>query len=63
MTLAFHNISGPEVILLLFALFLIIAIGHYGRKTPLGYEGSVLISLFASPLVGFAVVYYLRNRN
>ncbi len=64
MIFAFLNISLPEVIVILFYILFTIAIGHYGRKTPLGYGGSVLISLLATPLLGFAVVlYYLQSSN
>lgn len=62
MTIAYMNIGGPEIILLIFVLFAIIAIGNYGRNTQLGYWGSVLLCLFSSPIIGFAVVYYLRSR-
>ncbi|WP_276360561.1 hypothetical protein [Daejeonella sp. H1SJ63] len=59
----FSNISGPEIFLLLMVLLMTHIIAYYGRKTPLGYFGSVLVSVFASPLVGFALVYYLINRK
>lgn len=63
MIFAFLNISLPEVIVILFYILFTIAIGHYGRKTPLGYGGSVLVTLLATPLVGFAIVYYFISRN
>lgn len=59
----FSGISVPEIFLLLMVLFMIHMIGLYGRNTSLGYFGSVLVSCFASPLVGFAVVYYLINKK
>lgn len=55
------NISGPEILLILFIISLCIAIGHYGRNTTLGHWGAALLSLFATPLIGFAVVYYLME--
>lgn len=61
--MAFINISGPEIILIIAVVFTIVTIGHYGRKTALGYTGSVLLSLVTSPLIGFAVVYYLRSKS
>ncbi|MDP3467772.1 MAG: hypothetical protein Q8S11_05525 [Daejeonella sp.] len=63
MTLAYLNISGPEIILIILYLFLIIGIGHYGRRTALGYEGTVLLALFATPFFAFALVYYLNYRS
>ncbi len=62
MALAFINMSGLEIILIICVLFAIVGIGHYGRETALGYTGSVLLCIFASPLIGFAVVYYLRSK-
>jgi hypothetical protein len=63
MTLAYLYISGPEVILIILYLFLIVGIGHYGRKTALGYELTVLIALFATPLFAFPLVYYLNQKS
>lgn len=61
MTLAYLNISGPEVILIILYFLLIIWAGHYGRHTVLGYWGTIMIGLFASPLLAFAIVFYLRS--
>jgi len=63
MTLAYLNISGPEVILIFSYFLLIIWVGHYGRQTALGYWGTIMIALFASPLLAFAIVYFLNNRS
>jgi phosphate/sulfate permease len=63
MAVAYMNTSRPDFILLLIgAVIAVLAIGQYGRKTQLGYTGSILISIFASPIIGFVVVYYLRSR-
>ncbi|HEY1061038.1 MAG TPA: hypothetical protein VGE44_05105 [Daejeonella sp.] len=63
MTLAYLNISGPEVILIILHFLLIILTGHYGRNTVLGYWGTIMIGLFASPLLAFAIVYILNNKR
>lgn len=58
------NISWPEISLIFLIFVLIFAIGQYGRNTSLGYTGTVLVCLLATPLVGFALVYFLKaNRK
>jgi hypothetical protein len=62
MTLAFLDIGGFEFILILLWLVLIIALGKYGKKTALGYYGSILLAIFTTPLVAFIVIIILRNK-
>ncbi len=64
MTLAFLNIGPIEiVIILVVALSVIIAIGNYGKHTALGYSGSVLLAVLATPLTAFIVISILRLRK
>ncbi|MES3018063.1 MAG: hypothetical protein V4721_09800 [Bacteroidota bacterium] len=63
MTLAFFGISGAEFPLILAAVVIIMSIGNYGRDTQLGYKGTVILCLLASPLLGFAIVYFLKARK
>lgn len=63
MTLAYLNASGTEIIFIISYFLLIIWAGDYGRNTVLGYWGTIMIGLFASPLLAFAVVYILNNRS
>jgi len=63
MTLAYLNVSGPEIILIISYFLLIIWAGDYGRNTVLGYWGTIIIGLFASPVLAFAIVYILNNLN
>ncbi len=64
MTLAFLNIGPIEiVIILVIALSVIIAIGNYGKRTALGYSGSVLLAVLATPLTAFIVISILRLRK
>ena len=64
MTLTFLNVGTPELTILLAGLlFLLIAVGNFGKDTPLGYWGSILLSVIATPVVGFFVVLLLRSRR
>ncbi len=63
MTLAYLNASGTEIIFIISYFLLIIWAGHYGRHTVLGYWGTIIIGLFASPLLAFAIVYILNNKR
>jgi hypothetical protein len=60
----FVNVGTAEfTIILLIALALIVGIGNYGRNTALGYWGSVLLAIFSTPLVAFAVIFFLKSRK
>ena len=63
MTLAYLNVSGPDVIFIISYFLLIIWAGDYGRNTVLGYWGTIMIGLFASPLLAFAIVYILKSSS
>ncbi len=64
MTLAFLNIGPIEIaIILLVAISVIVAIGNYGKRTALGYSGSVLLAILATPLTAFIVISILRSRK
>ena len=63
MTLAYLTASGQEIIFIISYFLLIIWAGDYGRNTVLGYWGTIMIGLFASPLLAFAIVYILNNRS
>lgn len=63
MTLAYLNVSGTEIIFIISYFLLIIWAGHYGRNTVLGYWGTIMIGLFASPVLAFAIVYILNNKS
>ncbi|PRY53234.1 hypothetical protein B0I27_104244 [Arcticibacter pallidicorallinus] len=64
MALTFLNIGTSEVVILLvIVLLMVIAIGHYGRNTILGYWGSIIVAILASPLVAFIVVFMLRRKK
>jgi len=62
MKLAYLNIAigAPGIILIILAILFIIAIGQYGKNTALGYWGSVLLSMFATPVVAFIVITILK---
>ena len=63
MTLAFIDIGAQELILILLILILIISVARYGKNTALGYWGTILLALFASPLIALIVVLILRRRT
>lgn len=63
MTLGFLNIGAPEIILIVVGLFFVIAIGNYGKDTALGYWGSILLSILATPLIAFIVITILKFRK
>jgi magnesium-transporting ATPase (P-type) len=63
MTLAYLNVSGTEIIFIISYFLLIIWAGDYGRNTVLGYWGTIMIGLFASPLLAFAIVYILKSSS
>ena len=63
MKLAFLNIGGAEIILVIVAILLIVAIGRYGKDTALGYWGSILLAIFTTPIIAFIVITFLKLRN
>lgn len=64
MSLAFLNISPPEIVLIFLTLIVVVmGIGNYGRYTALGYRGSVLLTILTTPLVAFIVIGILRRRK
>ena len=63
MTLAFIDIGAQELIIILLILILIIPLAKYGKDTALGYWGTVLLAIFASPLIALIVVFVLRRRT
>ena len=63
MILAFAGIGTFEIIVILLALFLTIAVGNYGRDTKLGYWGSVLLSIFSSPIVAAIIIYAIKPKK
>ena len=64
MKLAFLDLGSTEFILILLVLIvLIIAVGNYGKNTVLGYRGSVLLSLLASPLVAVIIIRIIKLRS
>lgn len=62
MILAFLNMGGMELVIVLISLLLIIVLGNYGKDTALGYWGTILLSVFLTPIVALAVVLYLKNK-
>lgn len=63
MKLAFLDIGSTEIILILLVVAFIIAVGNYGKNTALGYRGSVVLSLLASPLVAFIIISIIKSRS
>jgi hypothetical protein len=64
MTLAFLNIGIFEIVIILAIIItMVIAIGNYGKRTALGYGGSVLLSILATPLTAFIVISVLRIKK
>ena len=63
MKLAFLNIGGAEIILVIVAILLIVAIGRYGKDTALGYWGSILLAIFTTPIIAFIVITFLNVRK
>jgi len=62
MELAYFNIAigAPGIILIILAIFFVIAIGRYGENTALGYWGSILLAIFTTPVVAFIVITILK---
>jgi hypothetical protein len=63
MKLAFLNIGGAEIILVIVAILLIVAIGRYGKESALGYWGSILLAIFTTPVIAFIVITFLKFRK
>ncbi len=64
MTLAFLNLGPVEIVILLaITITVIVAIGNYGKRTALGYSGSVLLSVLATPLIALIVISILRAKK
>ena len=64
MPLAFLNIGPIEIVIILAIIItIIVAIGKYGKHTALGYSGSVLLSIIATPLTAFIVISILRIKK
>jgi len=63
MNLAFLNIGTIELVVIVLAISLIIAVANYGRDTALGYWGSLALSLITSPVVAFIVILFLKKKT
>ena len=63
MKLVFLDIGAVELIIVLLGLLIIIAIGNFGKKTALGFVGSILLAIITTPVIAFFVILYLRSRN
>jgi len=64
MKLLFFNIGGQEIALIwIVVLIIFFGIGNYGKNTALGYWGSVILAMLATPLIAFGVICYLRNKQ
>ncbi len=64
MTLAFLNLGPVEIVVLLaITISVIVAIGNYGKRTALGYSGSILLSVLATPITAFIVIGILRAKK
>jgi hypothetical protein len=57
------SLGKAELIIIAVALIPILALGNYGRGTALGYWGSVLLSIFSTPLIAFIIILYLKTRK
>ncbi|SMC94518.1 hypothetical protein [Pedobacter nyackensis] len=62
MTLATFGLGGGEVLIIVLALFFIIALGNYGKNTVFGYWGSVLLAIVTTPLIAFAILAYVKYK-
>lgn len=45
------------------SLLILVAIGNYGKDTPLGYWGSILVSLVGTPVLALIVITILKSRE
>lgn len=63
MMLAFNGVGVEEILLILSALIIIILLGNYGKNTVFGYWGSVLLGIFATPLIAFIILAYIRKKS
>ncbi len=59
--LLYLNIGGAEWLLILVALVMVIALGNYGKGTWFGYWGSIFLSLAASPILAFIILYFIKK--
>ncbi|RCH53690.1 hypothetical protein DJ568_15740 [Mucilaginibacter hurinus] len=64
MTIAFLNIGTAEMLIIFFLFVLLtVFVANYGRDTPLGYWGSVLLCLLTSPPVAFLILFLFKSLN
>lgn len=63
MNLSIIPVRGDVIIIaiILITILLLHILADYGRKTALGYWGTLILSLFASPVVAFIVVLFLKR--
>lgn len=57
------SLGKAELIIIAILLIPILALGNFGRNTALGYWGSVLLSIFSTPLGAFLIILYLKTRK
>ena len=50
------------MLIILIGFILVIALGNYGKNTALGYWGSILLSIFVTPIFAFIIISYLKRR-
>jgi hypothetical protein len=56
------GLGTMELVLILGACLLAIAVAYYGRNTQFGFWGSLLISILCTPLIAFFIISYLNYR-
>jgi uncharacterized membrane protein YkgB len=60
--IAFLNLRGFELIIVIVGILMLFAVANYGRDTQLGYLGSLLLAIITSPILAFIIIYYLKYR-
>lgn len=57
------GIGIAEILLLLLAILILYAVGKFGQNTSLGFWGSIILSLFISPLLVFLIILIFLKRK
>jgi uncharacterized membrane protein len=50
-------------LILVFICYLYHSVAKYGEKTSMGYGGTMILSIFSSPIVAFLIIFFFLEKR